>query len=86
MKALNISRFKSLLRVQQCDLKRKRRRAKKDRQSEQAAHKLWVERQKYSHMYGKETPKSSRKRRKPERDKTIDVPNGSRKKFEVDNN
>ena len=36
-------------------------------------------------MYDKETPKSSCKR-KPERDKTIDVPNGSRKKFKVDNN
>ena len=29
LKALNISRFKSLLRVKQCDVKRKRRRAKK---------------------------------------------------------
>ena len=43
LKALNISRFKSLSRVKQCDVKRKRRRAKKrHRQSEQAAHKLWV--------------------------------------------
>ena len=61
-----------------------RRRAKKRHsQSEQAAHKLWVLQQKYSHTYGKETPKSSRKR-KPGRDKIIDVPNDSRKKFKVD--
>ena len=85
LKALNISRFKSLSRVKQCHVKRKRRAKKRQRQSEKAVRKLWVEQQKYFHTYGKETPKSSRKR-KPERDKTIDVPNGSRKKFKVDNN
>ena len=64
LKALNVSRFKSLLRVKQCDVKRKRRRARKrHRQSEQAARKLWVEQHKTSHTYGKETPKSSHKRK-----------------------
>ena len=62
--ALNVSRFKSLSRVKQCDVKRKRRRARKrHRQSEQAARKLWVEQQKSRHTYGKETPKSSLKRK-----------------------
>ena len=34
LKALNASRLKSLSRVKQCDVKRNRRKAKKDRQSE----------------------------------------------------
>uniref|UniRef100_A0A1X7TBQ5 Uncharacterized protein n=1 Tax=Amphimedon queenslandica TaxID=400682 RepID=A0A1X7TBQ5_AMPQE len=64
LKALNVSRFKSLLKVKQCDVKCKGRRARKrHRQSEQAARKLWVEQHKTCHTYGKETPKSFRKRK-----------------------
>ena len=71
LKALNASRFKSLSRVKHCDVKRKRRRARKwHRQSEQAARKLWAEQHKTCHTYGKETPKSSRKR-KVEQDREI---------------
>ena len=52
-------------------MKRNRRKAKKrHRQSEQATRKLWVEQHKTCHTYGKETPKSSRKR-KVERDREI---------------
>ena len=62
LKALNVSRFKSLSKVKQCDAKHKRRRARKwHRQSEQAARILWVE--ELPDNYGKETTKSSRKRK-----------------------
>ena len=72
LKALNVSRFKSLSKVKQCDVKRKRRRAgKRHRQSEQTARKLWVEQQKSCHTYGKETPKSSRKRKAKQDESTI---------------
>ena len=70
LKALNASRFKSLSRVKHCDMKRKRRARKWHRQSEQAARKLWAEQHKTCHTYGKETPKSSRKR-KVEQDREI---------------
>ena len=64
LKALNISRFQCLSRVNWCDVKRKRRRAKKrHRQSEQAARKLWVRQQKCANTHGKEAPKSSCKRK-----------------------
>ena len=60
VKATNLflqCRFRSLSRVKQCDMKCKRRRAKKrHRQSEEAARKLWVEQQKYFHAFGKEAP------------------------------
>uniref|UniRef100_A0A1X7VER9 Uncharacterized protein n=1 Tax=Amphimedon queenslandica TaxID=400682 RepID=A0A1X7VER9_AMPQE len=50
--------------VKQCDVKWKGRRARKrQRQSEQAACKLWVEQHKTCHMYGKETFKSFRTRK-----------------------
>ena len=53
-------------------MKRKRRRARKrHRQSEQTARKLWVEQQKSCHTYGKETPKSSRKRKAKQDEATI---------------
>ena len=68
--ALNVSRFKSLLKVKQCDVKCKGRRARKrHKQSEQAVHKLWVEQHKTCHTYGKETPKLFCKR-KAKRDET----------------
>ena len=71
LKALHVSRFKSLRKVKQCDVKRKRRRARKwHRQSEQAAHKLKIR----HYTYGKETPKSSRKRKiKQDRDITCRI-------------
>uniref|UniRef100_A0A1X7UP19 Uncharacterized protein n=1 Tax=Amphimedon queenslandica TaxID=400682 RepID=A0A1X7UP19_AMPQE len=64
LKSINDSRFKSLTRAKQCDVKCKRRKARKrHRQPEQAAHKLWVEQHKAYHTYSKETPKSSHKRK-----------------------
>ena len=69
LKALNVSRFKSLLRVKLHNVKCKRRRARKmHRQSEQVARKLWVEQHKTCHTYGKETPKSSSHKRKAKKD------------------
>uniref|UniRef100_A0A1X7VFY5 Uncharacterized protein n=1 Tax=Amphimedon queenslandica TaxID=400682 RepID=A0A1X7VFY5_AMPQE len=62
--ALKNFRFNSFSRAKQCDVKRKRRKARKrHRQPEQAARKLWVEQHKACHTYVKETPKSSHKRK-----------------------
>uniref|UniRef100_A0A1X7UP63 Uncharacterized protein n=1 Tax=Amphimedon queenslandica TaxID=400682 RepID=A0A1X7UP63_AMPQE len=43
--------------------KPKRRARKRHRQSQHVARKLWVEQHKTCHTYGKETPKSSHKRK-----------------------
>ena len=57
LKRSNVIRQEALIRVKEPEVKRKRSKAKgKHRQSEQTARKLWVQKQKLQHSYGKKLP------------------------------